>query len=165
MEETAEQETETRRTVLMADDDPEDLCLIGDAFRRAGLADALRTVNDGEELLEYLHSPPEGETTPDLILLDLNMPRKDGRETLAEIKADPKLRHIPTVVLTTSAREEDVRACYELGANSYVQKPFTFDSMVAFTETLHHYWFEIVQLPPPIGMKQLSGAGDGERRA
>ncbi len=142
------QEKGARRTVLMADDDPEDLLLIRDAFKKAGLSHALRTVENGEALLDYLNAPPEGEERPDLILLDLNMPRKDGREALAAIKGNPDLRRIPTVVLTTSTREEDVRQCYDLGANSYIRKPLTFENLVEFTEILQLYWFEVVELPP-----------------
>ena len=139
------------RRVLMADDDPEDVLLFRDAFKRSGIREELQSVSDGQELVDFLHAAHSADKPlPDLILLDLNMPRKDGREALAEIKGDPLLRSIPTIVLTTSSREEDVQRCYELGANSYVRKPSTFDSMVDFARILKKYWLEVVELPPEI---------------
>jgi CheY-like chemotaxis protein len=137
----------------MADDDPEDCLLAREALEESRLVNQFMTVGDGEELLEYLqhrgrYADPEAAPRPGLILLDLNMPRMDGREALAAIKADSRLRSIPIVVLTTSKAEEDVLRSYDLGANSYITKPVTFDSMVDVAKTLTQYWFSIVELPP-----------------
>lgn len=138
--------------ILMADDDQEDCLLVRDALGESRLANELHFVHDGEELLEYLRREGQYKDAancprPGLILLDLNMPRKDGREALAEIKADPALRRIPVVVLTSSKAEEDVVRTYDLGVNSYVTKPVTFASLVEVMKALGKYWFEIVELP------------------
>lgn len=140
-------------TILMAEDDPEDRMIAKDGFEESKLANDLCFVEDGEELMDYLYrrgkySDPEISPRPGLILLDLNMPRKDGREALAEIKADPKLRSIPVVVLTVSKAEEDILRSYDLGANSYITKPVTFAGLVEALKALSIYWFEIVELPP-----------------
>ena len=140
-------------TIVLADDDPDDRKLTQDAFLENRLANDFHTVEDGEELLDYLHRRNKyeslrGESLPGLILLDLNMPRKDGREALKEIKADPDLRRIPIVVLTTSKAEEDIIRSYDLGVNSYVTKPVTFKSLVELIKVLGRYWFEVVELPP-----------------
>ena len=140
-------------TILLADDDPDDRQLTRDAFAENRLANVLNTVDDGEELLEYLqrrgrYADKRDEPLPGLILLDLNMPRKDGREALKEIKADPTLRRIPIVVLTTSKAEEDILRTYDLGVNSYITKPVTFKSLVELIKLLGRYWFEVVELPP-----------------
>lgn len=139
-------------TILYADDDLDDQMLVRDAMQEARLANDLQFVNDGEELLDYLHNrgkfdDPEKYPTPGLILLDLNMPRLDGREALKIIKADPALRMIPIVVLTTSKVEEDILRSYNLGVNSFVVKPVTFSSLVEVVKSLAVYWFDIVQLP------------------
>jgi two-component system, response regulator len=136
--------------LVMAEDDPEDQLLVRKAFERAHLANTLLMVSDGEELLDCLrHRGIYADTPrPDLILLDLNMPRMDGREALALIKADPDLRAIPVVVLTTSAAEEDIVRSYDLGVSSYIQKPVTFEKLVEVVSELGRYWFEIVKLPP-----------------
>ncbi len=136
--------------LLMADDDHEDRLLAREAFQEARLANDLDFVKDGEELMDYLrHRGRYADTvTPDVVLLDLNMPRKDGREALAEIKADPALRRLPVIIMTTSAAEEDVVRSYDLGVNSYIRKPVTFDRLVDVIRTLGRYWFEIVELPP-----------------
>lgn len=139
-------------TILMADDDPDDCLLVRKAFKTSRLCNDLRFVNDGEELMDYLYQrdkykEPGRAPQPGLILLDLNMPRKDGREALKEIKADPDLREIPVVVLTTSKDEEDVLKSYNLGANSYITKPVTFEGLVEVVKSLGKYWFEIVELP------------------
>jgi CheY-like chemotaxis protein len=138
--------------ILLAEDDADDRMLVQDAVAEGRLANDLRCVEDGEELMDYLHqrgrySGGEEAPRPGLILLDLNMPRKDGREALQEIKADPALRQIPVVVLTTSKAEEDIFRSYDLGANSYVTKPVTFQSLVDLMKTLGRYWLEIVELP------------------
>ena len=116
------------------------------------LGNQITRVKDGEELMHYLRhqndfSNPEKAPEPSLILLDLNMPRKDGREALREIKSDPKLRHIPVVVLTTSRAEEDVVRSYEFGVNSFITKPLTFQGLVDAMKALGRYWFEVVALP------------------
>ncbi len=140
--------------VLVADDDPEDRMLIEDAFEESRLTNPLEFVVDGEDLLDYLHrrngySDPSSSPRPGLILLDLNMPRKDGREALKEIKSDPDLRQIPIVVMTTSKAEEDILRTYDLGVNSFITKPVTFEGLVEVVKMLGRYWFQIVELPPP----------------
>jgi CheY-like chemotaxis protein len=133
----------------MAEDDVEDQILVKRAFQKARVINGLIFVNNGEELMQYLRreGPFAAARRPDLILLDLNMPRKDGREAMQEIKSDPELRSIPIVVLTTSAADEDIGRSYDLGASSYVQKPVTFEKMVEVVETLGKYWTGIVKLP------------------
>ncbi len=139
-------------TIIMADDDPDDRELAKEAFAECRLANDVHFVEDGEELMEYLcrkgkYSGMTEAPLPALILLDLNMPRKDGREALKEIKSDPDLKRIPIVVLTTSKAEEDILRTYDLGVNSYVTKPVTFESLVETIKVLGKYWFEIVELP------------------
>jgi CheY-like chemotaxis protein len=139
-------------TILMADDDEEDCALTKDAMSDARLANEMRFVHDGEELLDYLHQrgaygDGADAPAPGVILLDLNMPKKDGREALAEIKADPELRKIPVCILTTSAAEEDIFKSYDLGANSFITKPVTFAGLVEVLQAWSRYWFEIVELP------------------
>ena len=144
-------------TILMAEDDPDDRLLTEEAFSEALLANDLRFVEDGEELMDYLYrrgkyADASNSPHPGLILLDLNMPRKDGREALEEIKADPNLRRIPIVVLTTSKAEEDILRTYDLGVSGFITKPVQFESLVEVVKVLGKYWFEIVELPPePIG--------------
>ena len=137
-------------TILMADDDEDDRMNTRDAFREHHLANEFHTVNDGEELMDFLHRRGKYQDAPrpGLILLDLNMPRKDGREALREIKGDPHLRSIPVVILTTSSEEEDILKTYDLGANSFVTKPVGFDSLVQLVSTMTRYWFQLVELPP-----------------
>ena len=140
-------------TILMAEDDPDDRMLTEMAWKDGRLANELKFVSDGEELLDYLyhrgkyHDPADA-PRPGIILLDLNMPRKDGREALKEIKADPVLRCIPIVVLTTSKAEEDILRTYDLGANSFITKPVSFHALIDLMKTLRKYWLEIVELPP-----------------
>jgi len=137
--------------IVMADDDPDDIVLTREALQQSRVVNDLHTVADGVELLAYLKQEsgygPASAPRPHLILLDLNMPRKDGREALIEIKTDPMLRTIPVVVLTTSSAEEDVWRSYDLGAASYIRKPVTFSGMVETMAALGKYWFEIVELP------------------
>ena len=140
-------------TILMADDDPDDRMLTRDAFAASRLANDLRFVTNGEELMDYLrrrgpYSATAAAPRPDVILLDLNMPRKSGREALREIKGDSNLRRIPVIILTTSKAEEDVYRGYDLGANCYIQKPVTFASLVEVVHALGTFWFQIVTLPP-----------------
>ncbi len=140
--------------ILMAEDDADDRLLARDALAEARLAGDLHFVQDGEELIDYLrhlgkYAPPAVAPRPGLILLDLNMPRKDGREVLREIKADLDLRRIPVVVLTTSRADTDIGGIYELGANSFISKPVKFDALVNVMEALAEYWFGVVDLPAP----------------
>ena len=138
-------------TILMADDDEDDRRLTREALLEGRIANDLRFVENGEELMDYLRRQGKFTGTevprPGLILLDLNRPRKDGRTVLKEIKSDPELRQIPVVVLTTSQADEDIYKSYDLGVNSYIVKPVTFDALVDILQTLEKYWFEIVELP------------------
>jgi CheY-like chemotaxis protein len=139
-------------TILMADDDPDDRLLMEDAFAEIRLENPLDFVVDGIELMDYLHrrggyAHLAESPLPGLILLDLNMPRKNGREALDEIKRDEKLRKIPIVILTTSKAEEDLLASYNLGANSFIVKPVTFDKLVEVIRAVTDYWLCIVTLP------------------
>ena len=139
--------------ILMADDDVEDCLLIRDALKEAGQSHDLRFVRDGEELYDYLYRRGEyadgrDAPRPDLILLDLKMPKKDGREVLQEIKSDPRFKRIPVVALTTSTAADDVSFSYEVGVNSYLTKPATFRALVDMMDTLSKYWFEWAELPP-----------------
>ncbi len=136
----------------MADDDAEDRQLTQAAFEEARVGNLTRFVEDGVELLQYLrgegqYSEPGSAPRPGLILLDLNLPKLDGREALAEIKKDPELRRIPVVVLTISNSEEDIYRTYDLGAAGYVAKPVTFESLVEVVRAMGNYWFEIVSTP------------------
>lgn len=138
--------------ILVADDDAEDRMLVKEALDESRLTNLVQFVENGEELMDYLHNrgkfaDQEKNPTPGLILLDLNMPKKDGREALKEIKMDEHLRLIPVVVLTTSKAEEDVLRTYDLGVSSFITKPVTFGSLVDVMKTLSKYWFEIVELP------------------
>lgn len=138
--------------ILMADDDADDRVMTKEALEESKLTNEFRVVENGEELLDYLrrrgpYADPASSPRPGVILLDLNMPRMDGREALKEIKADPELRRIPVVVLTTSKAEEDIYRTYDLGANSYIMKPVTFDGLVEVMRGLGRYWVEIVELP------------------
>jgi CheY-like chemotaxis protein len=148
-------------TILLADDDEEDRELTREALQSSRLANEMHFVVDGQDLMDYLqrngrYSDPEVQAPrPGIILLDLNMPKKDGREALAEIKADATLRRIPVVVLTTSKDEEDVLRTYDLGASSFITKPVTFAGLVEALRTWTRYWFELVELP---------GAGVGDER-
>ena len=138
--------------ILMADDDEDDILLVRDAFERSRLINELYTVLDGVELMDYLnhrgkYAKPASAPRPDIILLDLNMPRKDGRQALKEIKEDPQLKDIPVIVLTSSKGQTDILKSYLLGANSFVTKPVTFESMCEIIKKLGEYWFQIVKLP------------------
>lgn len=140
-------------SIIVADDDGDDRMLIEDAFQESRLANPLIFVENGVELLECLRGEgkfaggPASKKKPGLILLDLNMPKMDGRTALAHLKADPELRRIPVIVLTTSKAEEDVFRTYDLGVNSFITKPVSFEALVDIVRTLNHYWIEIVQLP------------------
>jgi CheY-like chemotaxis protein len=136
----------------MADDDADDREMAQDALHQSRLLNELRCVEDGEELLDYLHrrgafAPPVEAPRPGIILLDLNMPRMDGREALKEIKEHPEFKRIPIIVLTTSKAEEDIYRTYDLGVNSFISKPVTFDGLVEVMKAVGRYWFEVVDLP------------------
>lgn len=138
--------------ILLADDDADDREMTRKALAKNLLATDFHTVSDGEQLLDYLHhrgafAPPALSPTPAFILLDLNMPKMDGREALAEIKADPALRRIPVVVMTTSKAEEDIYRTYDMGCSSFISKPITLAGLVEVTKVLGQYWFNIVTLP------------------
>jgi CheY-like chemotaxis protein len=138
--------------ILLADDDPDDRDMTRRALEQNHLASELYAVSDGEELLDYLYhraryAAPGLSPTPGLILLDLNMPKKDGREALAELKADPVLRRIPVVVMTTSKAEGDILKSYDLGSSSFISKPVTLSALTEVVRVMGQYWFQIVQLP------------------
>ena len=135
--------------IVMAEDDSEDQMLVKEAFQEAQIANCLTFVNDGEELLTYLRNwRNQGEERrPLLLLLDLNMPKKDGREALRELKGDTVLRSIPVVILTTSAAEEDIVDSYNLGVSTYIRKPVTFDKFTDIIKTFGRYWLEIAEIP------------------
>lgn len=143
---------ETSRTfpILVADDDEDDRQFMLEAMEASRLRNQLFFVKDGLELLDFLRQTGEyvDAPRPGLILVDLNMPRLSGREAIEQIKADPDLRSIPLVVLTTSRAEDDIVRTYEVGASSYIVKPVTFDSLVEVVQGLGRYWFEVVELPP-----------------
>jgi CheY-like chemotaxis protein len=139
-------------SILIADDDADDRELIKAAFEENNFRHNIKFVEDGEELLKYLrrkgdYADEADHPLPQIILLDLNMPKKDGREALKEIKNDEYLKYIPVIVLTTSTEKKDVQRIYELGVNSFVIKPVTFRQLVEFTNTLEKYWFQFVELP------------------
>jgi len=141
-----------RIDILIADDDADDRMMTQEALEESYLLNSLRFVVDGVELMHYLrregkYTDPASSPTPGLILLDLNMPKKDGREALQEIKSDPKLRSIPVIILTTSKTEEDILRSYNLGVNCFITKPVTFTGLLDVTRSIGQYWFEIVELP------------------
>jgi two-component system response regulator len=138
--------------ILMAEDDPDDRYLTKEALSESRIANELYFVEDGEELMKFLkrigkYQNPADSPRPGIILLDLNMPKKDGREALKEIKSDDNLKQIPVIILTTSDAEEDVLKTYNLGANSFITKPVTFSGLLSVIKALENYWFEIVRLP------------------
>jgi CheY-like chemotaxis protein len=139
-------------TILMAEDDSDDRLLAQDALKECGMTMDLQFVEDGVQLMDYLQRKnkfgrPGAAPKPSLIILDLNMPRKDGREALKEIKSDASLKKIPVVVLTTSTADTDIAIVYELGANSFISKPVAFNTLVSVMKTLGDYWFNVVELP------------------
>ena len=138
--------------ILIADDDEDDRMFTKEAFDENFKEKEIRFVNDGVDLLDYLrrlnkYADPASSPRPSIILLDLNMPKMDGREALREIKSDPKLRAIPVVILTTSKAEQDVLRTYDMGVNCFITKPVSFTAFVEVTRTIGHYWFDIVKLP------------------
>lgn len=143
-------------TLLLADDDPDDRLLVRDALEETRCAADLRSVEDGVELMDYLHrrgkyAEASEAPFPSLILLDLKMPRKSGHQALKEIKEDPELRQIPVVILTTSRQQQDISRSYRLGVNSFITKPASFGALVEMMRVLEKYWFEVVVLPSESG--------------
>jgi len=144
------------RPILMVDDDKDDRMLTEKALRKKGVENPIEFLVDGEELMEYLKhkgrfSDPESSKRPCFILLDLNMPRMDGRKALLFVKSDPELKKIPVVVLSTSNAEEDILRSYNLGANSFIIKPVNFEGLVGMADSLKSYWLNLVELPPGNG--------------
>lgn len=155
-----------RPVILLADDDEDDRQMTEEALAEARVAGELRCVPDGEALMDYLrrrgdYADERRAPVPSIILLDLNMPRKDGREVLADIKSDATLRHIPVVVLTTSHDQADVAASYDLGASSFITKPVSFAAFVEVLRDFSRYWFDRVELPP---VRRDGDAGSAARR-
>ena len=145
-------EQDKTAVILLAEDDADDRLLVEEALSEGQWQGGLRFVQNGEELLDYLlrrgaYAPPAEAPRPALILLDLNLPRKDGREALREIKANVALRRIPVVILTTSAADTDIETLYDLGANSFIAKPAQFDALVQVMKSVRQYWFNTVALP------------------
>ena len=139
-------------TILMVDDDPDDRLLFKEACEEVRLRNPLDFLENGEQLVDYLkrrgnYADREGAPFPGIILLDLNMPLKDGREALEEIKADAELRHIPIIVLTTSKDEDDILSSYGLGASSYIVKPISLDRLMRVVNSIGEYWVQIVEVP------------------
>jgi CheY-like chemotaxis protein len=135
--------------ILLVDDNPADVTLTQEAFLENKLCNNLNVVNDGVEAMDYLRKRGKYTSvpTPDIILLDLNMPRKDGREVLAEIKADDVLKYIPVVIMTVSKDDKDIRESYRLHANCYVKKPVKFAEFVEVVKAIENFWFSVVTLP------------------
>lgn len=147
--------------ILMVDDDKDDRMMAEKALRKNRVINPILFLEDGEELMAYLRhegkfADPASSPRPCLILLDLNMPRMDGRRALELIKADPGFRKIPVVILTTSQAEEDIIRSYDTGANSFITKPISFEGLLAVMETLKNYWLEIVDLPLEDGKGKAS---------
>ncbi len=141
----------TSMTILIADDDHDDRLFMEQALRQNGFSQTIQFVEDGEELMEYLRHEgrflDQNVPWPNLLILDLNMPRKNGFQALEEIKDDPKLRRLPVIVMTTSSADEDVVKTYNLGVNSFVTKPFNFSRLVEMVGALKTYWMDTVKLP------------------
>jgi CheY-like chemotaxis protein len=137
--------------ILIAEDDADDRYLIGTAFTEKGYSEKIDFVENGVELLSYLENilvtNPDEKNLPCVILLDLNMPKKDGREALKELKQHPIFKKIPVIVFTTTKNEIEIKRCYELGANSYVVKPLTFDELLMVVENIRSYWFKTASIP------------------
>jgi two-component system, chemotaxis family, response regulator Rcp1 len=145
-----EQKTGRTADILLVEDNPGDVMLIEEALADSKIRNILHVVSDGEQAMEFVRKQGNhaGAPRPDLILLDLNLPKKNGKEVLREVKSDPDLKSIPVIVLTSSKSEEDVVKSYELHANAYICKPFDFHQFVKVMQTLEDFWFVIVKLPP-----------------
>lgn len=140
----------TQANILLVEDNPADVRLTQEVLRETQLDFVMQLARDGEQAMQILRkqAPFEDAQTPDLVLLDLNLPRKDGREVLAEVKSDPDLRRIPVLVLSTSKAERDILTCYELHANCYLTKPVDLDQFGQLVQTLQQFWFGMAMLPP-----------------
>lgn len=138
--------THSRTILILADDDPDDRLLTREAFEEAGYEGAFQFVEDGQQLLDFLDRSRQ--SLPCVILLDLNMPRMSGYEALTELKADQELRRIPIIVLSTSSADEDILRSYDLGVNSFITKPGSFQDLTEVAKRVIHYWLETVKLPP-----------------
>ena len=138
--------------ILIVEDNPGDARLIREAFNEGKILNTSYVVKDGVEAMDFLHKHEEFSNAPrpDLILLDLNLPKKDGREVLFEIKTDKKLKNIPVIILTTSQAEEDIAKSYDLNANCYITKPLDFGQFMKVIQSIEDFWFSIVKLPPVI---------------
>ncbi|MFN8288205.1 MAG: response regulator [Chitinophagales bacterium] len=142
---------DSKFTVLIADDDNDDKLLVRKAFAEFGHDNAVIAVNDGLDLINYLEEALNGEKSiPSLIMLDLNMPRIDGKAALAHIKSSDEFRHIPVAIFSTSNQEDEVRKCYQLGANCYISKPDSFGRLVTLMQNLYRFWFESASLPKSV---------------
>jgi two-component system, chemotaxis family, response regulator Rcp1 len=145
--------TEIQIQILLVEDDPDDVLLMSEVLRETRISSGVHVAMDGEEAMEFLHR--EGQfadaPVPDLVLLDLNLPKKDGRQVLSEIKADPDLRRIPVIVLTTSAAEQDVLHAYDQHVNAYVRKPVGYSALLEVARSIEHFWVGAVLLPPREG--------------
>lgn len=141
--------------IVVADDDPDDRLLMEEAFEENQLPCSLKCVEDGVELLDFLNKKgkyeAENSLLPDLILLDINMPRKNGKEALKEIKANPQLRHIPVLMFSTSKSIDEISSTYALGANSFIVKPSSFDGILEVTKTIQKYWIDTVSINKIVG--------------
>ena len=148
-----------RIQILLVEDDPDDVLLTSEVLRETRMPSDLHVVMDGEEAMDFLHRKGrfEAAAVPDLVLLDLNLPKKDGRQVLAEIKADPNLRRIPVIVLTTSAADQDVAQAYDRHANAYVRKPVGYTALLDVVRSIEHFWVGAVQLPPREPAEALIG--------
>lgn len=138
--------------ILLVEDNAADIRLTREALRDAKVLNELHVVRDGVEALDFLHARGDHESAPrpDLVILDLNLPKKDGKEVLADIKADPSLRSIPVAVLTTSAQERDILQSYDLGANCYLTKPVDLDQFLRLVQSIEDFWLGMVRLPPRV---------------
>jgi two-component system response regulator len=135
--------------ILLVEDNPSDIEITRRALQKRRVTDELTVVRDGQEALDILFGHPNDDVPlPGLILLDLNLPRVDGRELLEKIKSDPKLKRVPVIALTASTREEDIARCYDLGVNTYITKPVRFEDFIKVVTTIKEYWTVIATLPP-----------------
>jgi two-component system, chemotaxis family, response regulator Rcp1 len=136
--------------ILLVEDSPSDVLLTREALRDARIANDLSVARDGEEAMEYLRQEGEhaGKPRPDIVILDLNLPRMDGREVLREIKGDDSLRRIPVIILTTSSSDRDIGECYDSHANCFLTKPIDFEEFIDVVRSMEHFWISVVRLPP-----------------
>ncbi len=145
--------------ILLVEDDPSDVELTREGLKGSKMLVHLNVVEDGVQALKYLRNEPpySGASRPDLIILDLNLPKKDGREVLQDIKSDEALKCIPVVVLTTSQDMLDIQRCYELGANCWISKPIGFDEFIKIVSSINDFWFTVVKLPHSDSLNQVAG--------